>query len=427
MATRIVIIGGGYTGIWGFKLLAQHLRGQLKRGEATITIICPKTYHSFHGWTAESVTGIVSIANRQSPLRRIFAGHDFRVAVAESVDLERKLVHIRYESDGRTEEVSYDHLLLANGSYDNMESIEGLAEYGWSVKAHGGVTTTRNQLLRLLDTAASLPAGATRDAWMSIVVAGGGFAGVELASNIAEMYHALKRYYPVLKEQPIRITLIHSGEKLLPVLRPQYDHLADYCTKELQKYGIDIRFQTRLQSVTADGASLSNGEFIPSKTVICTVGQRPAIFPGTESLPRTAKGLLVADEFLRVKGVENVWAGGDAAEVPHIKGGVCPANALWAIKHGVWVGQNIAKTITNKPLKKFSYRGLGQAASMGVGKGASELYERQFTGWIGWFLRFFFFLYFQPSPRQAVRVFGDWISLPFLGRYMTISSEWHRR
>lgn len=426
MATRVVIIGGGYTGVWGFKLAKQHLGRLIKQGEAKITIISPKTYHSFHGWTAEALTGIISIANRQSPLRRIFAGHDFRVATAESVDLARKVVKIRYLSDGREEEVPYDHLLLANGSYDNMESIDGLAQYGWSVKAQGGVSATRNQLLRLMDTADSLQAGVERDAWMTVVVAGGGFAGVEISSNIAEMFEASKRYYPVLQQKKVRIVLVHSGDKLLPVMRPTYDRFADYCTKQIENYGIEIHYNTKVQSVSAEGATLSNGTFIPSKTVICTLGQRAAVFPGTESLPRNAKGLLITDEYLRVKGAENVWSGGDAAEVPFIKGGSCPSNALWAIKHGVWVGQNIAHTIRGKSLYKFTYRGLGQAASMGVGKGASELYGRQFTGWMGWILRFFFFLYFQPSPRQAVRVFGDWLTLGILGRYMSQSSEWQR-
>jgi NADH dehydrogenase len=150
------------------------------------------------------------------------------------------------------------------------------------------------------------------------------------------------------------------------------------------------------------------------------------VLPGTESLPRTAKGLLVTDEFLHVEGQTHVWAGGDAAQVMHISGEPCPANALWAIMEGKWAGENISATIKGGKLKRFTYRGLGQAASLGVGKGVSELYGRQFTGWIGWILRFFFFLYFQPSRRQAVRVFFDWLLLPVSRRYMTISSEWQR-
>src|SRR5690606_11057059 len=105
--------------------------------------------------------------------------------------------------------------------------------------------------------------------------------------------------------------------------------------------------------------------------------------------------------------------------VMHINGEPCPANALWAIMHGVWVGDNIARTIQGKKLKRFTFRGLGQAASLGVGKGASELYGMQFTGWLGWMMRFFFFMYFMPSRRQAVRILFDWFSLPFVGRYMT--------
>jgi NADH dehydrogenase len=423
---RVVIIGAGYTGIWAYKFLAARLGGKLKNGDVTVTVIAPKTYHSFHGWTAESLTGIISIANRQSPLRRLFKGQNVLQAKVVCINTENKTVSAEYLSDGRVEEIPFDHLLIANGSYDNMESVKGLHQFGYTVKASGGVAATRNQLLRLIETADSLPAGAEQDKWMTVVVAGGGFAGVEFSSNIAEMYEAYKKFYPVLQKRKVRVVLVHSGDKLLPVLRPRYDGLADYCTDELKKYGIEIYFNTRLAEVTDDGALLSNGEFIPTKTVLSTVGQRPTILKGTESLPRTSKGLVIADEFLHVEGHDNIWIGGDAAQVMHKSGVPCPANALWAIMHGKWTGENIAYTILGKKLKPFNYWGLGQAASLGVGKGASELYTVQLKGWIGWLARFFFFLYFQPSRRQAVRVFGDWMTLAFLGRYMSISSEWQR-
>lgn len=424
--TRIVIVGGGYTGIWGFKFARRGLRKQMRNGNVEVTVISPKSYHSFHGWTAEALTGVISIPNRQSPLRRIFKGHTLLHASAENIDLDQQTVTIRYISDGRMEDIPYDHLLIANGSYDNMESVTGLQEFGWTVKASGGVRATRNQFIRAIEMGDSLPEGEERDKWMTVVIGGGGFAGVEIAAAIAEMYEGYEKFYNVLKSQKMRIVLVHSGDALLPVIRPRYDRMADYCARELEKYGVDIRYNTRLEEVTADGAILSDGTFIPSYTVVCTVGQRCTVFPGTEALPRTDKGLIITDEFLRVEGYDNVWTGGDAAQVPYIKGGTCPANALWAIMHGVWAGQNIARTIKGQTLKKFTYRGLGQAASMGVGKGAVELYNMQFTGWFGWLLRLGFFLYFQPSRRQAVRIFGDWLTLGILGRYMSLSSEWRR-
>lgn len=424
--TRVVIIGGGYTGLWGYRFIKRRIGHLLRRGDVQVTLISPKSYHSFHGWTAESLTGIISINNRQSPLRRILAGQSLLLANVVNIDLKAQVVAAQMISDGRIEHVPYDHLLIANGSYDNMESVPGLDAHGWTVKSPGGVLATRNQLLRLLETADSLQDGPEQDAWLTIVVAGGGFAGVEITAAVAEMLHVFKPFYGVLKRKRPRIVLVHSGAQLLPIIRPQYDRLADYCTRELEKWGVELHLGMRLSEVKAEGAVLSDGTLIPSKTVICTVGQRMTTVPGTEALPRTPNGLLLTDSTMHVQGHTNIWAGGDAARVMHVSGEPCPANALWAIMHGKWAGENIAASIAGKKLKPFTYRGLGQAASMGVGKGAAELYGFQFTGWIGWILRFFFFLYFQPSRRQAVRIFIDWLSLPFLRRYMTLSSEWQR-
>jgi NADH dehydrogenase len=95
----------------------------------------------------------------------------------------------------------------------------------------------------------------------------------------------------------------------------------------------------------------------------------------------------------------------------------CPANALWAVKHGERVGDNIARAIQGQSLRPFTYPGLGQAASLGIGKGAVELYGIQFTGWLGWILRLFFFLGFMPSRIQMLRVALDWLILPLFGRH----------
>jgi NADH dehydrogenase len=421
--TRVVIIGAGYTGILGFQSLRSEASRLLRNGDVKVTVICPKSYHSFHGWTAEALTGIISVGNRQSNLRTVFGEQELIPGSAEHVDLTARVVTVR-SKDGRTRAVPYDHLLLANGSYDNMEIIPGLVEYGYSVKVQGGVQATRNAILQALELAGAMPKGAARDRELTFVIAGGGFAGVEISTALAEMFEKARRRYPVLREQKPRVVLVHSGQQLIADLRPRYDRLADYCTKHLKRYGIDLKLAQRLTEVNAAGARLSNGELIPSSTVICTVGQRLTVFPGTEALPRTADGLLIADEYLRVKGHENVWTGGDAAQVMHVSGKPCPANALWAIKHGVWVGDNIARAIKNKPLRRFTYWGLGQAASVGVGKGAVELYTLQFTGWLGWILRLVFFLRFQPSRAQAARILLDWLTLPILGRHMIGSSEW---
>lgn len=417
---KIVIIGSGYTGIWAYRFLMRRIGKQVKNGAVKVTVISPKNYHSFHGWTAESLCNIISIPNRQSPLRYVMRHAELLRAHAYDFDLAAQQVKIRYVIDEREESIPYDHLLLANGAYDALEAVQGLRIHGWSLKEPGGVLSTRNHLIKILDQAQNMNDPAKIEQLLTVVVAGGGFAGVEIASNVAELFHVWRKHYPILETHKPRVVLVHSGDALLPQLRPQYSRLADYATRELEKYGVEIHFKTRLTEVKADRAVLSDGGFIPSVTVISTIGQRSTVFPGTEALPRSANGLIMTDEFLHVQGYENVWTGGDTAQVPHIKGGYCQANALWAIMHGVWAGKNIALSVQGKSkLKKFNYRGLGQAASLGVGKGATELYGMQFTGWIGWILRFGFFTYFMPSRGQAVRMMLDWFSLPFVGRYIT--------
>src|SRR4029079_5686388 len=106
--------------------------------------------------------------------------------------------------------------------------------------------------------------------------------------------------------------------------------------------------------------------------------------------------------------VDGVWAAGDAACVVHpTSGEPVPANALWAIKGGEHVGRNLARTFRGRPTRPFAYRGLGQAASFGVGRSISELYGIPFTGWGAWVLRLTFFRRFMPSRSRAAQVVAD--------------------
>ena len=118
--------------------------------------------------------------------------------------------------------------------------------------------------------------------------------------------------------------------------------------------------------VDAGGVLLDDGTRSRRGTVVSAVGQVVVTLPGL-AVERAADGRLVTDRFLRTT-VDGVWAGGDAAAVPHPNGsGPCPPNALWAIKGGTRAGRNIARTVRGRPPRPFRFPGLGQAASLGVG------------------------------------------------------------
>ena len=127
----------------------------------------------------------------------------------------------------------------------------------------------------------------------------------------------------------------------------------------------------------------------------------------------------MTDKHLNVQGYFNLWAGGDTAQVKHpSQTGDCPSNALFAMKHGMTVGDNIARSLQAQPLRRFAFKGMGQTASLGMGRGIAELHGIQFTGGLAWIMRLGFFIWYMPSKRQGFQVLLDWLLLPINGRQM---------
>ncbi|MBD2705056.1 FAD-dependent oxidoreductase [Spirosoma sp. BT702] len=413
-ATKIILLGGGYVSVWAYRSLAKQLRTQLRNGQVEITVICPNTHHAFHGWTAETLTGILQEQNQVSPLADImpYAQHIQGQAIA--VDLKTKTVKVKMTAGLVEKQLPYDHLLLGIGSFDS-ENIDGISQYGYQIKAHQAFQRTKEAIPALVWQAAQ--AASEAQELLTFTVAGGGFTGVEIACNLVEYVTILKNMYPSLHQIQPRVRLVHRGERVLPVLQADYNYLVKYAEKIMSQYGIDVINNTGLTRLTSEGAFLSNGSFLPSSMVISTVGQSRFQLPGTERMTRDSVERIYTNRYQQIPGYTDVWGGGDACNVTHHQTGeACPANALWAIKHGEYVGRNIARAIQGKALKPFTYRGLGQSASLGMGKGITELYGLQFTGVIAWLMRWFFFNYFMPSRRVMLRGIGDWLSLTFTRR-----------
>lgn len=423
--TRIVLLGGGYVSVLGYQGLAKRLKRELAQGQVELIVISPESQHVFHGWTNEVLGGIIPVPHYLTPLRPLMKRARFVSGWARSVDLQQQTVQVALSGPGEHQEaITYDHLLIGTGSYDREQGLSGVHEHAWGLKQMGSILALRNHLLETLDQADSISDPQKRERLLSVVVAGGGFSGVEICATIAELLQVAQSHYPALRKHKARLVLAHSGETLLPEYLPQFKGLTEYAERQLKAYGVDVRFNTRLVSVSPEGAQLSDGSFIPSLTVISTVGQTLTELPGTEALTRSADCRIITDEYLRVQGHENVWASGDVASVIHPRTKrPCPANALWAIKHGERVGDNIARAVQAHKLLPFTYPGLGQAASLGVGKGAVELYGIPFTGWIGWLMRLGFFLMFMPSRIQMLRVIFNWLTLPIFGRHFVQLNE----
>ncbi len=414
---HVVLLGGGYVSVYAYKALYHRLGRRIRNGDIKVTCISADNFHSFHGWTGEVVGGIIAPSHQLTPLRTVMPHATIINGWVTAIDSSAQTVRCYVQDEAI--DLHYDQLVLGVGSYDKTSEIEGLEEYGLVLKTGGlYALELRDHLICVLEQAETTSDVQEKTQLLNVVIAGGGLTGTELMGTIAELWHDLKKYYPSLTTD-YRLVLAHSGEALLPELRPRYQKLADYAQRQILACGVEVRLQTRLTGVTAEGAYLSDGSFIPSKTVISCSGQRPALLAGVENEPKDDRNRLQTDSFLRLLEQPTIWAGGDVASVPHPRSGkACPANALWAIMHGYRIGNNLARVLSEKSAKKFYFPGLGTAFCVGVGKAGLELYNLQFTGWLAYIMRLGFFLYFIPSRRLMLRVLQDWFIFPFSRRHI---------
>src|SRR6185369_13697466 len=145
-------------------------------------------------------------------------------------------------------------LVIGTGSRDYTESIPGLRRHGIPLKGPGEVLALRNHLVRTLEQADAVTDAALRERLLTIVVAGGGFAGVEMCAAVAGLLRHSRRHYPVLRRHGFRLVLAHGGEDILPQLRPRFEKLAEYAAEQLTAHGVWIRRETRVVKVTEEGA-----------------------------------------------------------------------------------------------------------------------------------------------------------------------------
>jgi NADH dehydrogenase len=407
--THIVLVGGGYLSVWAYRSIVSMLGHNISEGRVRLTLISPDAHHYFHGWTAESMTCIVQDEHRMSPLLELMPQAKIVDGWAEAIDRENNLVHIRMKN-GSLHSLEYDHLLLGIGSADRS-TIRGINANGFRVKTHKEFLRTRVSIQKLIREASRLDASEAA-ARLSFVIAGGGFAGIELAANLAEFVTLYKNHFPSLKAVVPSYQLIHSGPQILDSLNHRLHRLRDYATRIFNEYGIRIILNSRIREISAEGVWLDDGRFISSSMTISTVGQQAIPLKGTEDLKKDHAQRLYTNSYLQLEGSENIWGGGDACHVTNLfTNAACPSNALWAINHGSHAGRNIARAVMQKKLKPFRYRGLGQCASLGIGKGMGEMHGIVLTGWLAWILRLIFFAYFMPSRKVMWKVMMDWLHL----------------
>jgi len=414
--TRIVVLGGGYVAIW----LVRKLRRAIRRGTVELSVIDSHNYHTFHGLVPELLVGKIQAAQLISPSRRLFApGRYICAEIREILIKEKEVVFVR-TLDSQPQRLSYDHLVLNLGTVDDLTRYRGIGEHTIRLKNYFDCLRVRNQLLTMLEMAETETDPVERRRLLHFVIAGGNYAGIEVAAELAEFLTSLtRRDYPLLRREECRVTVVHSGAQILPELGRRFPQLCEYATRVLRKRGVALEMGVRLKSATPLEAVLSDDRRLDTRTIISCTGT--AQNPLLEQLPfkRDRSGRLIADAFGRVDIENRVWAAGDCASVPMKGGEAAPPLALYAMHGGATLGRNLLHTITGRPLKPYSFTGLGDCCVLGSGEAVGQLWGLPVKGFPAWLIWRACMIVYLPAWSKRVRTILDWMTGPFVGREIT--------
>jgi NADH dehydrogenase len=408
--TKIVIVGGGFAGLYAAKYLDKRLA---RRRDVEVTLIARENFNLFTPMLHEVAAGDLAPGDIVNSLRRILRHVHVIEAEVEDVDLSVRKIRAIHGLDHERIEVEFDHLLLALGSKTNFFDNAGIRDWSVTMKNLSDAALLRNRVVAFLEEASLEKDASARRQWLTFVIAGGGFAGAETAGAINDFVRETAKFYPRLGDEEIRVVVIHPGEYLLPELG---EELGRYAEKKMRERKLEVIKGARVAGYDGWTVSLNNGISIPAATLIWTAGVKPS--PVVAALPfAKEKGRIVADEFLQVPGFAGIWIAGDCAAVPEWQtGNFHPPTAQHGMREAVMAAKNIERTILGRPLKPFRYRTMGQLASIGHHTGVASVFGFKFSGLIAWWMWRSIYLAKLPRLVKKVRVMIAWTLDLLFGR-----------
>ena len=400
---RILILGGGFAGAYTALHLEKRLAGA---PDVEIMLAARENFVLFTPMLHEVAGSDVAVTDVVQPLRKMLRRTRVLIVDIESIDLTGKRVRIVHQHLAQAFDLSYDHLVLAIGGVPNLYRTPGIEEHALTMKTLGDAILLRNRIIEALDVADNHPDENECKAMLTVVVAGGGFAGVESAGAVNDLLRKAIRFYPNLREDMLRVILVSSGTVILPELS---ESLGRYAQKQLRRRGVEIRLKTAVTGYDGKELTLNDGTKITTRLVIWTAGITPS--PLLAGLPCTIeRGHVVANDFLQVPGWPGVWTLGDCAFVPDSlnPGKYCPPTAQHATRQAAVLARNIAADMRGEALQPFRFKTLGMLAAIGRHAGVAEILGVRFSGMIAWWLWRGIYLSKLPGLQNKVRVVLDW-------------------
>lgn len=398
---RVVILGGGFGGI--------ELAKGLKGAPVQVVLIDRQNFHTFQPLLYQVATAGVEPSSIIYPFRKIFDDyHGFYFRMAEALRVDTK-TNILETSIGY---LHYDYLVIATGATTNFYGNSEIETKAQALKAIEDALALRNTILTNFEKALQIKDEQQLNSLMDFVIVGGGPTGVELAGALSELRtHVFPKDYPELNFVNMDIHLIQSGPQLL---KGMSDEAAREAKILLEKAGVKIWLNCRVQSYDGFHVQLDTGESLCTRTLIWAAGVTGKVVDGIDAQSMVAGNRLQVDQFNKVKGYDNIFAIGDIAAMvtPENPYGY-PMLAQPAMQQGRWLSKNIKRILSGNVLQPFRYNDQGTMATIGRNKAVADLnvfgklYKTQ--GFKAWFIWMFVHLTSLIGFRNRLVVFINWM------------------
>jgi NADH:ubiquinone reductase (H+-translocating) len=411
--TRIVILGGGFAGM----KTAQCLEKELQRNSSVhITLVSETNALLFTPMLAEVAGSSLEPSHISAPLRSSLHRTQFVRARTTGIDFEKRSVLFQgsasNEATSEPREIPYDQLVLALGSVSNYLGMANVEEQAFNFKSLVDAIRIRNHVIEMFERADREADASRRAPLLTFVIAGGGFAGVELAGALNDFAHGILADYPNLDRDEVRVVLVHAHNRILPELSESLGH---YARVKMEERGVEFRLNARLTDARPGIIALNDGE-IRSETLVWTAGTAPSPLIRPLDVEKDKRGAVKVDANLAIPGRPGLWALGDCAAVTDEKSGnSCPPTAQFALREAVTVARNLAAHLGGRPLQKFHFDSLGALCVIGHQTACAELTlplarmrTVRFSGLLAWLMWRGIYLSKLPGLERKIRVLFDW-------------------
>jgi len=409
---RILILGGGFAGMKTAECLERELE---KDPSVTISLVSETNALLFTPMLAEVAGSSLEPSHISTPLRTTLHRTDFVRGRVTSVDLENRRVVLDSDMGGNEScrsELAYDHLVLALGAVSNYLGLINVQKLAFDFKSLVDAIRIRNHVIEMFERADRENDLAVRVALLTFVIAGGGFAGVELAGALNDFARGILADYPNLRREDVRVVLVHARDRLLPELS---ESLARYAQKRMEARGVEFRLNTRLTDARPGVVMLSDAE-IPAETLVWTAGTAPNPLSKSLVVEKDKRGAVIVDATLAVPGHSGVWALGDCASVVDAKSGKpCPPTAQFALREAATLAKNIRASLHGRQARGFHFDSLGALCVVGHQTACAELTvplarsrSMRFSGLLAWLMWRGIYLGKLPGLERKIRVLVDW-------------------